>query len=122
MIYTSYFANVKKLPQNIIPIAISASIPKSVRMTMYQKLAPSYDILMTWKRTPDREKYIKDYNEQVLSRLDANKVVNELYRLSHGKDIALICYEKPDDFCHRHLVAEWLTESGLCGEVKEYTK
>lgn len=120
MIYTSYFAYIRKLPQDIVPIAISASIPKSVRMTMYQKLAPSYDILMTWKRTPDREKYIKDYNEQILSRLDANKVVNELYRLSHGKNVALICYEKPEDFCHRHLVAEWLTESGLCREVKEY--
>ena len=28
-------------------------------------------------------------------------------------DIALICYEKPSDFCHRHLVAEWLNQNGF---------
>ena len=27
------------------------------------------------------------------------------------KDIALCCYEKPTDFCHRHLVAEWLNNN-----------
>ena len=26
-------------------------------------------------------------------------------------DIALVCYEKPGDFCHRHLVADWLNET-----------
>lgn len=39
-------------------------------------------------------------------------------KLSGGKDIALICYEKPTDFCHRHLVAEWLTTNGIkCDEI-----
>lgn len=27
--------------------------------------------------------------------------------------IALICYEKPSDFCHRHLVADWLNKNGI---------
>lgn len=32
-------------------------------------------------------------------------------------DIALICYEKPTDFCHRHLVADWLNKNGFkCDE------
>ena len=31
--------------------------------------------------------------------------------------IALICYEKPSEFCHRHLVADWLKEYGI--EVEE---
>jgi uncharacterized protein (DUF488 family) len=29
----------------------------------------------------------------------------------------LLCYEKSGDFCHRHLVAEWLRRYGY--EVKE---
>ena len=35
-----------------------------------------------------------------------------------GTEIALICYEKPENFCHRHLVAEWLQEAGY--QVQEY--
>ena len=35
-----------------------------------------------------------------------------------GKEICLICYEKPSDFCHRHLVADWLNKNGF--ECKEY--
>lgn len=32
--------------------------------------------------------------------------------------IALLCYEKPDDFCHRHLVADWLRKNGYeCEEL-----
>ena len=34
--------------------------------------------------------------------------------------IALICYEKPTDFCHRHLVADWLNKNGIeCEEWEE---
>ena len=28
-------------------------------------------------------------------------------------DIVLLCYEKPDEFCHRHLVAEWFNRNGI---------
>lgn len=35
-----------------------------------------------------------------------------------GKEICLICYEKPSDFCHRHLVADWLNKNGV--KCKEY--
>ena len=34
--------------------------------------------------------------------------------------IALVCYEKPSDFCHRHLVADWFNKNGI--ECKEFTK
>ena len=26
--------------------------------------------------------------------------------------LTLLCYEKPSDFCHRHLVANWLRQHG----------
>ena len=41
------------------------------------------------------------------------KELNYLVPNVNGKDIALICYEKPSDFCHRHLVAEWLNKNGF---------
>ena len=37
-------------------------------------------------------------------------------------NIALICYEKPSDFCHGHLVSDWLKENGFNFEdfIQEY--
>ena len=59
------------------------------------------------------------YQEEVLDTLDADKVVEEILRLSEGKDAVLICYEKPDEFCHRHLLAEWLILHGYdCKELE----
>ena len=35
-------------------------------------------------------------------------------------DFALVCYEKPSDFCHRHLVADWLNKNGYdCEELSD---
>lgn len=88
---------------------------------------------MEWKKTHDNDYYIEHFEKEVLNVLNAESVVDELYRLTgnlalHPKlfndrslipDIALICYEKPSDFCHRHLVANWLNKNGFeCREWK----
>ena len=121
MIYTSYFAKLSKLPANIIPIAICGKSPEWYKGIQYKKLAPKWSFFSIWKETHDNEYYIKHFNEEVLNPLNANDVINELYSLA-GKnqdaDIVLICYEKPGDFCHRHLVADWLTRNGY--PVEEY--
>lgn len=121
MIYTSYFAKLSKLPANITPIAICGKSPEWYKGIQYKKLAPKWSFFSIWKETHDNEYYIKHFNEEVLNPLNANDVVNELYSLA-GKnqdaDIVLICYEKPGDFCHRHLVADWLTSNGY--PVEEY--
>jgi uncharacterized protein (DUF488 family) len=33
--------------------------------------------------------------------------------LAKDYHIVLLCYEKPDSFCHRHLVAKWFNENGF---------
>ena len=45
------------------------------------------------------------------------QVMVRLYRLAKSRNcdvIFLLCYEKPEEFCHRHLLAEML------GGVEEY--
>lgn len=118
MIYTSYFAKLKSLPKNIIPISICGKAPDWYKGLQYKRLAPKYDFFMKWKETHDNDYYIKCFNEQVLNKLDAHEVVTNLQSLGGEHDICLICYEKPGDFCHRHLVADWLNENGL--ECEEY--
>lgn len=108
MISTSYFAKLKRLSADTIPIAICAKAPPWYQGIVYKKLAPSYDILMEYKQTLNKERYILRFRNEILAKLDQEMVVQELVQLSCGKNIALICYEKPSDFCHRHLVADWL--------------
>jgi uncharacterized protein YeaO (DUF488 family) len=117
MIYTSYFAKLRKLPETIIPISICGKAPDWYKGLQYKKLAPKYEFFMQWKQNHDNEYYIKCFNEQVLSNLSAETIVSELENMADNKDIALICYEKPSDFCHRHLVAKWLCDNGI--ECKE---
>lgn len=119
MIYTSYFAKLKSLPNNIIPISICGKAPDWYKGLQYKKLAPKYDFFMKWKDNHDNDYYTKCFNEQVLDKLDVEDTVSELIDLHSGIDIALICYEKPEDFCHRHLVAEWLRKNGFkCEEYR----
>lgn len=100
-----------------------------------KKLAPKYDFFIEWKRTHDNEYYIEHFNSEVLKPLSALRVVTELQYLlpeyikvqmnapfytNLDWHIALVCYEKPTDFYHRHLVSKWLCECGY--ECHEWTK
>lgn len=123
MIYTSYFANLKSLPNNAIPISICGKAPDWYTGLQYKKLAPKYDFFIKWKESHDNEYYIRCFNDQVLSKLSPRLVVTELYDLSQGKDVVLICYERPSDFCHRHLVANWLNNHMIdCKELSTRNK
>lgn len=120
-IYTSYFAKLRSLPENIVPISICGKAPDWYTELQYKKLAPKYGFFMEWKKTHDNDYYIEHFDSEVLNLLDAKTIYEELSKMSDGKDIALICYEKPSDFCHRHLVAKWLTKNGIpCEEYYEF--
>jgi hypothetical protein len=90
-------------------VSIAGECPKWYKGKEYKKLAPKrwfYDI---YKQTGDIEFYKKHYYEEILSKLDARQVYEEL-----GENAVLLCWEhleNPDEqFCHRRLVAEWLEE------------
>jgi len=36
-----------------------------------------------------------------------------------GDNVVLLCFETPDKFCHRHLVATWLNAAKVA-DVREY--
>ena len=51
MIYTSYFAKLKSLPKNVLPVSICGKAPAWYTGIQYKKLAPKYDFFIDWKRT-----------------------------------------------------------------------
>ena len=117
MIYTGYFGGLHRVPLDVVPISICGKAPDWYKGAQYKKLAPKYAFWLVWKENHDNDYYIREFNAQVLDRLDKQKVLAELNTLSEGKSIILLCYERPEDFCHRHLVADWLSK---IEPVKEY--
>lgn len=130
--YTGYFAKTKKYEAvGLVPVAICGKVPKWFKGPTYGKLAPILEMFVEWKygkmeslekdHKGDNEWYTKRYSEEVLKKLEAKKVVKELEELA-GVDqskIILMCYEKPEDFCHRHLAAAWLNANSV--KCLEYT-
>ncbi len=115
--YTSYFGKLGALYEcGIVPICIARGIPKFYRGAVEQSVAP-YGWML--KDGITREEYIDAYKHKVLTNINPIEFLKKCEEISKGKDVALLCYEKPSDFCHRHLLAEWLeNETGV--EIQEF--
>lgn len=100
---TSYYGNLKNLhADGFVPISVSRGVPKFYQGAQFIELAPSWALI----KAPIAD-YVPEY-KHVLSKLDPTDVLKSLLRISGGAKIALLCYEKPGEFCHRRLIAEWL--------------
>lgn len=117
MIYTSYYARAKAFP-DLVHIRISTSVPKwyPFETKAIPELYPGFDLVNGLKTGEITEaEYDRRYKEK-LAQLDKMALLNKIEAFAGGKDAVLLCYEKDGDFCHRHLVAEWL------GNIKEMPK
>lgn len=121
--YTGYYAKLKNyLADGLCPVSIALKCPDWYHGAEYKKLAPKWSFLSEWKNGShkgDTNYYIKNFKEMVLDKLDPAQVIKELEGFTgvSSDKIILLCYEKPDDFCHRHLVADWLNE--YCEENRD---
>lgn len=106
-VYTSYFANLRKFPDGVVPIAVCRGVPHWFQGKVYYTLAPDWETVQGMRCSATRKQFVIRYCAY-LNILDKSTVLQELAELSEGKDIVLLCYEKPTDFCHRHLIADWL--------------
>ena len=115
-IYTSYFGNIRRLNEaGIFAVCVAIGKPKYLNLPQIINVAPTRYMLSD---ACSYEEYLRLY-DQILARQNAKQVVKQIEALSGGRDVALCCYEKPGDFCHRHILAKWITDNtGI--EVKEF--
>lgn len=124
-IYTSYFAKVKQLQESGFNnlVCVAGYAPKFFYDTpnarFYPDLAPRKEWFWEWKNGHlSNDWYMEKYNETVLSKLNPEKVVEDL-----GDNAVMLCYEKPGDFCHRHLVADWIAKNtGMTVEEVDFSR
>lgn len=122
-IYTSYFANIDNLKKaDIYCVAMCLKVPSFFNGPNIQSVAPTASILTEHKNNHDDEQYKKRYINEVLCiyRFHPEYLINLLKNMSEGKDVALLCYERPEDFCHRHIFAEWFNEKIPGLNIEEY--
>lgn len=113
MIYTSYYANGKGF-NNFIKMSISLSIPARFAVDyQIREFMPTWELLNDYKtRKIDEAEYYKKYIALLNSR-NLEPIVKGLQNLD--KDVVLLCWEKPGNFCHRHLLAKYLNDKFKLG-------
>ncbi|MDR0580633.1 MAG: DUF488 domain-containing protein [Holosporaceae bacterium] len=124
MIYTSYFAFIPKLPGNMLKISVSLYTPQWARIDgCFPYLNPTEQLLREAKSgAVSPEKAMGKYCSEILGKLSPTKVYEELIEMQKGSNrehLALLCYEKPGEICHRRFIARWL-EEGNGISVPEY--
>ena len=118
MLYTSYFANIGKLPENTVTFSIALYSPSWYRGQCFKDLAPTPVLLKEYKETGDEMRFSMQYVSNVLLNLDATEVYNILCSMAQAinpnyKNICLLCYENPKTLCHREFVSMWFRSNGI---------
>ena len=146
-LYTSYFAQLRKFPQNLVGLSTAVWNPKWRPMGKDKRgvicvdcppfkpgkqceglcQGPQICKEMHPDRTSENCPFLKAYKEQ-LDRVHPNAILNSLTRLSEqiGKDegltdidFAFLVYETPQNPCsERVMIQKWCRENGI--EIKEW--
>lgn len=106
-LFTGYYAKHGKHP---LAISISVVVPRWFPgMKHYAPLAPTWKLVEAYKMgTIGHKEYTKEYLGILFRRAKpAEQIIAEIPEGS-----VLLCYEKPPEFCHRHVAAEWLMKHG----------
>ena len=113
-IYTSYFGNYKNFPEGSLVIGVVRH-PPNESVLNFEQLAPSVELLRQYKNKQIDEFVFKIvYLTELADRGLNSKAIKEvLLDVAKDKDVILCCYEKPEDYCHRHILAKWL------GDIEE---
>lgn len=113
-VFTGYFAQLKKYQTaGLFPVSIARITPEWFNGQELKELAPSSDLLKRYKAGKVSE---GNYKTEYFHQLDQVKWKKVLGGLK--ENTILLCYEKPEAFCHRHLLSEYLRDAGY--NVEEY--
>lgn len=84
----------------------------------FRDLAPDDRIIRWFHDQPKLTKKVKEtFTTHYLLKLDSlkrddtlQKYVDDINNRLRYDDVFLLCYEKPREFCHRHILADYLNE------------
>lgn len=120
MIYTGYYGGLGVIDNDTVTVQVSNSAPINVDIR-FEKAIPDWAFIVKPYKDGeiDQQEYIRRYTDQ-LDKYRENILGVIEYFKSTLKDYILLCYETPDKFCHRHILAKYINDALGAGLVKEY--
>ena len=112
MIYTSYFAFIPKLPSDMLKISVSLYTPQWAKADgCFSCLNPTEQLLREAKSgTISPAKAMKKISQRdsrkIIRRPSLREELIEMLNRSNKQRLALLCYEKPGEICHRRFIAQ----------------
>ena len=107
MIYTGRYEKCRS--GNLISISKDCGKSFGFEGKCFLKLAPNSSFWRVWKdnigKIDEEENtrfYINEYYKQVLINVDIEEILKD------EENPILLCYEDSSDFCHRHVLAEYI--------------
>jgi len=108
MIFTGYFGGMDAIHPSRRLVSIARKPPEGIRIESYPALFPSVELLGDYQRGGvSPEAYEARYRAETLDPLNPADLKRDL------DGAVLLCYENPEDFCHRKVLRRWLAEHGL---------
>ena len=121
MIYTGYYSKIKEyIDSGLTLLSISRTKPEFAKSCIdIPQLFPSNKILWDHKKgkiddMEDTSKYLDQLNE-----LGVDRIIKMIQIF--GDNVVLLCWESPEKFCHRHILADYINKNSNIN-VEEFGK
>ena len=118
LVKTSYFGRLRSLgPSGYYLVRVCNRAPSGIAFD-----ADLLPVIPGWQQlvVPYKEGVITEaeYEARYLRCLDGRReeilaAVGDIIRKAGEREPLLLCFEKPPQFCHRHILAGWLRREGL---------
>lgn len=118
MIFTSYWGNISRIESaGIEPVAVSRGKPKGFSGRSFDGIAPTWQMVHM-----DMGPEYDAMYQRILARWTPEGFAEavESGRPKGIEDVALLCWERDWNDCHRKAIAEWLNSAGI--ECRELTR
>ena len=110
-IYTTNYTKASRLSiKHYLKVSISLFRPKEFNGMQIISFAPTKELLADYKNGLSEEKYETRYREQINKLNDIHALFEIMAKQAKGRDILLLCYEKKNAFCHRHILSDIIFE------------
>ena len=111
-ISTSYYSSREINRERHFLVQVSNSVPGTfVPDAVFREVFPDWNTIVTPYKNGslDLPTYTRLYRQQLETRSPSILLhLEQICKQAAGKDIILLCYEKPGHFCHRRILADWL--------------
>jgi uncharacterized protein (DUF488 family) len=105
-LYTSFWANRELADVDAQIVSISRGEPRWRLPFAYRRLRELAPGDEAW-RQKGRESFEETYRAQ-LEEIGAAAILERLERIGGARPVVMLCWEKPGEFCHRRVLADFL--------------